>query len=83
MKLHDFENSPLHTSELPVESAAEALASNSPAALPTSAPAILILETRALLNMHWLSVVPSYAAISTWHAFIRALDARQLRSELN
>lgn len=83
MKNSDFQNSPLHASEPPVETAADALTSNSPDALPTCAPDALLCPTRVELNARWLTHFPSYAAVTTWNELLRAFDALALRPELN
>lgn len=75
MKLNNFENSAHHTSEPPVESAADALGSNSPAALPTAAPDALIVTSRAQLNWRQLHGRHSAAAMKEWFALLNFLAA--------
>lgn len=83
MKMKDFESDPHHAVELPVEYEADAIDSNSPAAIPTVAPDALICPTRVELNATWQARFPSYNAITTWHELIRALAALNLRPEHN
>lgn len=75
MKTTDFENSAHHTNALPVEHAAAAFDSNSPAALPTVAPDALIVTTRAQLNWRELHGLHSAAAMKAWFALLNHLAA--------
>ena len=83
MKIKNFETDPHHATELPVEYEADAVASQSPAAIPTVAPAALLCPTRVELNAHWLTHFPSYAALTTWHELVLAFDKLGLKPELN
>lgn len=84
MKLNDFQNSPLHAGEPPVDDAADALASGSFSdALPTSAPDILIHITQPELYAHWRAHGCTAAAFSAWQRMWIVLCLSSRQPELN
>lgn len=84
MKLNDFESDPHHAVELPVDYEADAMASTSPAAIPTVAPDALLCASGAELLGHWSrGPLPTYAAVECWHAFRQRLQARQPQPQRN
>lgn len=83
MKMKDFVNSPLHNSALPVETEADALTSNSPAAHPTCAPDALLICTRAELQARWQDRPEFDAANKSWHQLMNHLAAFHFRPALN
>lgn len=84
MKNSDFVNSPLHATELPVETAAGAVTFEpSPAALPTGAPDALLICTRAELQARWQDRPEFNAANKCWYQLLNHLAAFHFRPELN
>lgn len=83
MKMKDFVNSPLHNSALPVETEADALTSNSPAAHPTCAPDALLCLSRAELQARWQDRPEFDTANRAWYGLLNHLAAFHPAAELN
>lgn len=73
--MNDFVNSALHNSAPPVETEADALTSNSPAAHPTCAPDALIFVSRVELQTRWQGRPEFDAANRAWHELLNHLAA--------